>query len=180
MSIFVLDQAKEPRLPRVNVPTMKFDSARQFIKIAGTPLGKCVYFHAKRQTEDTIDSFAIVDEAFVREHFPNDPVLKENFGRGFKGEKLFIVFFQITIAKQHVVDGSVLRKLQKEACDALGLPKLPMIFVFISWPGGITKRQNVTRLDGSKRIPFEDQDQFGPQYVLQLRGKFDEIAALLA
>ena len=50
-----------------------------------------------------------------------------------------------------------------------------MLFVWISWSEGIESWQTITQR-GDEKKPFKDQDQFGPQYVLQLRGRFDEIA----
>lgn len=172
MSLLQLNKDPSPTVLHEDVPTMQFDSLSEFENISDLKkeqLRAGTYFYAKRKNEKTIDSFAIVDRPFVKTYFPSHPGLE-------KEVELFILFMQITVSNSHVVDGSVLRARQNEASAVLEVTELPMIFVFFSWRGGIVKEQAITRTD---KKAFMEKDQFGPQYLIRLRGQFDEIAEML-
>jgi hypothetical protein len=167
-----------------DVATMKFaPQAAEFLNVSELPsVVTGTYYKPIRRNEKTIDSFAVVDEDFVKRYFPGDPALKKYGKRVPKAKKRFIIFFQITVSAKHVVDGTVLKRTRDAVSGLLGLSKLPMIFVFVTTAGGISERQTVTR-DGenvTKRIAFEDQEMFGNQYALHLKGSFSDIARTCA
>jgi hypothetical protein len=183
MSIFKLGTTTSTRIVE-DVATMKFvPQAVDFLKVTElTHFVAGAYYKPIRKNEKTIDSFAVVDEDFVKTYFPGDPALKEFGKREQKAKKRFIIFFQITVSPKHVVDGTALKSARDAVCEKLGLSKLPMIFVFVTTAGGISERQTVTRTgrDVTKRIAFEDQTMFGNQYALHLKGKFSDIASMCA
>jgi hypothetical protein len=165
-----------------DVATMKFaPQAVEFLNVSELPsVATGTYYKPIRKNEKTIDSFTVVDEDFVKRYFPGDPALKEYRARDPKTRKQFIIFFQITVSAKHVVNGTVLKSTRDAVSGLLGLSKLPMIFVFVTTAGGISERQTVTR-DGpnvTKRIAFENQEMFGNQYALHLKGKFSDIARM--
>ena len=118
----------------------KFTSREFFLDVNSLPTVKPgIYYIPKKKNQPTIDSFIIVHRDFVKKNFPNEAARSN--------AEYFILFFQVTISRDHVVDGDELNKVKNAAKDKiqivkgetqqLGVPVLPMIFLFVTEPGGI-------------------------------------------
>ena len=126
-----------------------------------------MYYQPTRSNEPTIDSFVIVDRTFVKDYLPEHPDVDNT------SIKHFIVFFQITVAKEHhVANGTILRNYQTAARKSLGEPYVPMALVFVTSKDGLHKTQLVTRKEGKKRVPFQRQDWF-PQFRAEVKDQLE-------
>ena len=153
-----------------------------------------VYYIPQKKNEPTIDSFAVVHRSFVEKYFPLEAKLHPQ-------ALFFILFFQVTVSNKHVVDGNQIRKVQKIAKEKINQEDLPVIFLFVTEPGGITKRQEVTHLVADeerkaavkadvtasgaspkrvaqKREAYRDQKKFGNQYACHIGARFAELKDL--
>lgn len=141
-----------------STPEFKFGKTVRYADLSsGVEVG--VYYQPKRSNELTIDSFAVMNREFITKWLPDHPALSN------KKIMFFLIFFQITVAKEkHVVNGTVLRRFQKLAKDHLKLAELPMALIFVTYVDGLSKLQAVTRKDGKgKRKALRNQAEF-PQF----------------
>ena len=70
-------------------------------------------------------------------------------------------------------------KLTDENGVHIKVDDLPMTLVFVTTDRGIKTVQTVTRKENEKRVPFAKQEEFGTQYAVCLRGKFEDILKLV-
>jgi len=153
-------------------PALKFPQLRVYTDLKDEiSIVTGAYNRPKRKNEPTVDSWAVVKRELVQEHFGGDAQLED------ESVKFFAVFFQITVAESHIVDGTVLKRIIAWIKSKLQVQKLGVVFVFVTTDNGIRKMQTVSMKVNSKtRKPFKNQDQFGCQYAIQLRGPFENLA----
>jgi hypothetical protein len=137
MTISLLGKRKAKSIR--STPEFKFEKTVRYTDLSeGVEVG--VYYQPKRSNEPTIDSLAVVNRDFVAKWLPDHPGLND------KNVMFFLVFFQITVAKdKHVVNGTVLRRFQKLVKEHLKLAQVPMALVFGTYVEGLSKIQVVTR-----------------------------------
>lgn len=129
-----------------------------------------VYYMPIRKNEKTIDAFALATPAFLKKHF-----------NVVSTDKFTLVFFQVTVSEHHVADGTTLNHHRDWMKKTLGVASLSTMLVFVtSKTKGIIHAQQVTRINDDpkikrKRVAFVDQKQFGPQFVMHIGSKFEQV-----
>ena len=177
-----------PRKKKIEEPTLlasglqfKFTSREFFLDVNSLPTVKPgIYYIPKKKNQPTIDSFIIVHRDFVTKNFPNEASRSK--------AEYFILFFQVTISRDHVVDGDELNKVKNAAKDKiqivkgetqqLGVPELPMIFLFVTEPGGIKTWQGLTKLVANEEAKASARAASAPgtkpEKIARIRVPYDE------